>query len=65
MGALMLNYYQSDYGIVVLSPWLAAKVDALPARKNGAVDMRFKPARRLFKRLDKLAMYRWMYGIDG
>lgn len=62
----MVSFYQSDYGILWLSPWLGRKADELPTRRNGWVDMRYRKAKRFFHRLNRLAEARYMAGFaDG
>lgn len=56
--------FQSDFGVMVLTPWLGAKADSLPTRKNGFVDMRYRASKRFFRRLSKLAQARYLAGVD-
>jgi hypothetical protein len=60
-----VDYFVSNYGMIRLSPWLATRAYALPTRKNGRADMRFKVSKRYFRRMAKLARARYMADIDG
>jgi hypothetical protein len=56
-----VTFWQTDFGDIELSPWLAERVERMSKTRDGfSLDMRFKRARAFVRRMHRLSERRYL-----